>query len=243
VTATPEGRRAALEAQLDEAARAWLADAVRAVRADAAAVRRFFPAAGRKLGRGPFDPAADPADPHAWTVDDAGRVELLLAAGGAHLERLYVHGDAAERRGVLRALDVLPATAEGRAVLLDALRTNDVRLVAAAAGGTYAAAELTDAELAQALLKCLFVGVPLRGVPALARVPADAARMAADLVRERVAAGRDVPADAWLLLDPYPGVLERAGLPAELDSPDPYRRAAARRFLGARSVLPSPREG
>ncbi len=127
-----------------------------------------------------------------------------------------------------------------RAILLDALRTNDVRLVAAAAGGRYAAAELTDAELAQALLKCLFVGVPLAGVPALARLPRDAARMAADLARERVAAGRDVPPDAWLLLDPYPGVLDDAGLPAELDSPDPHRRAAARRFLASR---PSRMEG
>lgn len=231
--------------RLDAAARDWLDGALTAVRADPGTVRRFFPAVGRKLGRGPLDPAADPADVHAWTVDDAGRVELLRAAGGAHLQRLYAHGDAAERRGVLRALDVLPPTPEGRAVLLDALRTNDVRLVAAAAGGRYAAAGLTDSELAQALLKCLFVGVPLAGIPALARVPADAARMAADLVRERVAAGRDVPADAWLLLDPHPGVLERAGLPAELDSEDPHRRAAARRFLGSRvtPVLPTPREG
>jgi len=235
---------AALDARLEPAARDWLATALEAVRRDPGTVRGYFPAVGRRLGRDPLDPAADPADVHAWTVDDAGRVELLRAAGGADLERLYMHGDAAERRGVLRALDVLPPTAEGRAVLLDALRTNDVRLVAAAAGGRCAAAELTDAELAQALLKCLFVGVPLTGIPALARVPADAARMAADLVRERVAAGRDVPADAWLLLDPYPGVLERAGLAAELDSADPHRRAAASRFLGARaaSAVPTPRE-
>ena len=184
---------------------------------------------------------------HARTVDDAGRAELLAAVDPADLapllDTLYAHGDAAERRGVLRALDVLPDPGDtGRALLRDALRTNDVRLVAAAAGGRYAAATLSDAELSQALLKCLFVGVPLAGIPALDRVPANAARMAADLVREQVAAGRDVPADAWLLLDPHPGVLERAGLPAELDSPDPHRRAAARRFLGSRPV-PTPMEG
>lgn len=238
---------AALDARLTPDGRAWLAGVL--ATADARSVRRAFPAVGRRLGRGPLDPAADPADVHAWSVDDAGRAELLRAVPDDDLEplldHLYTHGDAAERRGVLRALDVLPPGSTGdtgRAVLRDALRTNDVRLVAAAAGGRYAAAGLTDPELAQALLKCLFVGVPLAGVPALARLPRDAARMAADLVRERVAAGRDVPADARLLLDPYPGVLEAAGLPAELDSPDPHRRAAARRFLGSRPVSTA-REG
>lgn len=230
------GPAAALDARLTPDGRAWLADVL--ATADARTVRRAFPAVGRRLGRGPLDPAADAGDVHAWTVDDAARAELLRAVPDGLeplLDHLYAHGDAAERRGVLRALDVLPDTGDtGRALVRDALRTNDVRLVAAAAGGRYAAAQLTDAELAQALLKCLFVGVPLAGVPALARLPRDAARMAADLVRERVAAGRDVPADAWLLLDPYPGVLDAAGLPAELDSPDPHRRAAARRFLASR---------
>jgi hypothetical protein len=142
---------------------------------------------------------------------------------------------------------VLPEAAvgaAGRALLHDALRTNDVRLVAAAAGGGSALAALTDAELAQALLKCLFVGVPLGPVAAVPdRVPPDAARMAADLVRERVAAGRDVPVDAWRLLDAHPGALDAAGLPAELDAADPARRAAARRFLGSRPVPPEEREG
>jgi hypothetical protein len=144
---------------------------------------------------------------------------------------------------------VLPEAAvgpAGPALLRDALRTNDVRLVAAAAGGSRAVTALTDAELAQALLKCLFVGVALGPVAAVPdRVPPDAARMAADLVRERVAAGRDVPVDAWLLLDAHPGALDAAGLPAELDASDPARRAAARRFLGSRPVpnAPAPREG
>jgi hypothetical protein len=224
--------RADLAARLTPEGRDWLAGVLAA--ADARAVTRAFPAVGRRLGRGPLDPTADPADVRVWTVDDAARAELLRSVPTGRpelLDALYAHGDAAEKRGVLRALDVLDAGPAGRPLVLDALRTNDVRLVAAAAGGRYAADHLTADELAQALLKCLFVGVPLAGAPALARLPRQAARMAADLARERVAAGRDVPADAWLLLDPYPGVLEAAGLPAELDSPDAHRRAAARRFL------------
>ncbi|HYT09169.1 MAG TPA: EboA domain-containing protein, partial [Mycobacteriales bacterium] len=122
----------------------------------------------------------------------------------------------------------------------------DVRLVAAAAGGRYAADRLTDAELAQALLKCLFVGVPLGPVSAVPdRVSADAARMAADFVRERIAAGRDAPADAWLILDRHQDALAAAGVLAELDSPAPARRAAVRRFLNSRPAVdvPTPREG
>ena len=245
---------AGLRARLDPAAASWLDSATTAAAADPQQVRRAFPAVGRRLGRGPLDPDADPADLHAWTVDDAGRAALLRAAAGDPprpiadlLSSLYAHGDGAERRGVLRALDVLPSAAVGAAgpaLLRDALRTNDVRLVAAAAGGSSALAALTDAELAQALLKCLFVGVPLGSVAAVPdRVPPDAARMAADLVRERVAAGRDVPADAWLLLDAHPGALDAAGLPAELAAADPARRAAARRFLDSRPMPHHPREG
>ncbi len=232
-----------LHQRLDPAAGAWFAEALAAA-GDPTRLRRSFAAAGRRLGRGPLDPAADPADPHAWTVDDAARAALLRAAAGdpPHpldelLQALYDRGDGAERRGVLRALDVLPAAAvggTGPALLRDAVRTNDVRLIAAAAGGRAAVTALTDAELAQALLKCLFVGVPLGPVAAVPeRIPAEAARMAADLARERVAAGRDVPADAWLLLDAVPGALDLTDL---AESPEPARRAAAARFLATRTT-------
>jgi hypothetical protein len=204
---------------------------------------RAFPAVGRHLGRGPLRPGADPADVHAWTVDDAGRVRLLRAAAGAGappagpLDRLYAHGDAAERRAVLRALDVLPVGEAGLPLLRDALRTNDTRLVAAAAAGTYAAGVLPAADLEQAVLKCLFVGVPLAGLAALpARLTPALATMVAGFARERVAAGRSVPVDAWLVLDRYPEALPAAGLPAELHSPRPDRRAAAERFLGTRAA-------
>lgn len=239
-----------LESRLDARARTWWADTLAAARTgDLAAVRRAFPAIGRRLGRGPLDPAADPADVHAWTVDDAARAELLRVTAAEDrdltglLRDLYTHGDAAERRGVLRALDLLPASETAGELLRDALRTNDVRLVAAAAGGA-AAGLLTDEELAQAYLKCLFVGVPLGPVATIpGRVTEHAARMVADFARERIAAGRDVPADARLVLDRFPSAVERAGIPAELDAAAPDRRAAARRFLGPRGGPPRPREG
>jgi hypothetical protein len=201
-------------------------------------------------GAGAVSPA--PVDVHRWTVDDAGRVRLLLAAAAALdptelaglLDRLYVHGDAAERRGVLRALDLLPLADEGAVLVRDALRTNDLRLVAAALAGGYAARVLSAAEFDQAVLKCLFVGVPLAGVTALpARVSPRLARMVADFARERVAAGRDVPADVWLVLDRQPDAIGAAGLLDELESAVPARRAAAVRFLAGRTRAGRPLGG
>jgi hypothetical protein len=52
------------------------------------------------------------------------------------------------------------------------------------------------------VLKCLFVGVPLRGVADLAeRADAELGAMVRRYVDEREAAGRAVPADAVLVLD------------------------------------------
>ena len=227
---------------------AWLARCC-AEAASTAAILRAFPATGRRLGRGPL-PGCDPSGGYGWTVDDAGRTRLLLAASANRdgdalailLEQLYRHGDAAERRGVLRALDALPVAERGLPLLRDALRTNDARLVAAAAGGQYAAGLLPDAELAQAVLKCLFTGVPLAAVAAVpGRVTPELARMTADFAHERVAAGRDVPEDAWLVLRREPEAVAAAGLPAELKSPVAERRAAARRFFAARLAV-SPEE-
>ena len=227
---------AALEAVLDAEAARWLAARCAAGTHDT--VLRAFPAVGRRLGRGPLRPGG--TDVHAWTVDDAGRVRLLLSVAGEPgladlLRRLYEHGEATERRAVLRALDALPVGEAGLPLLLDALRTNDIRLVAAAAGGRYAARVLPDADLEQAVLKCLFVGVPLAGVAAVPeRATPAMARMVAEFARERVAAGRTVPADAWLVLDRHPDAVPAAGLPEELHSPQPHRRAAAQRFFATR---------
>ena len=80
---------------------------------------------------------ADPADVHAWTIDDAARTLLLVAAGEraeAELAELYRYGDAAERRGMLRALPYLDLGDRGLDLVDDAIRTNDTRLIAAALG-------------------------------------------------------------------------------------------------------------
>ncbi|WP_167736804.1 EboA domain-containing protein [Nocardioides sp. 1609] len=197
---------------LDEQTEQRLVAAETAVRSDPTRVRSLFPAAGRDIGRTRTAPGAAPGEVR---LEDVVRVRLLATLGEALAEDpdtlarevadLYRFGDAAERRAVLLGLATLVDAGRGeRAALLvhDALRTNDVRLVAAALGP--AGAALLDADaFRQAVLKCLFVGVPLDLVAGLdQRADAPLRTMVASYADERRAAGRAVPDDALTLLDP-----------------------------------------
>lgn len=189
--------RKELDAQLPDAARAWL---------DAALAE-----AAHATGDAP--PAApSPYAPPAWELrfaaagrhcgrDHADAVRTLLLAearaDSATLIRLYHQGTAAERRAVLLALHPLVESPEALPLVEDALRTNDTRLVAAAVG-PYAAAHLDPHSWRHAVLKCLFTGVPVDAVAGLrSRAAGDSelARMLADYAAERTAAGRDAPPD------------------------------------------------
>ena len=182
---------------------AWLEDAVDQVARDPDAIAGLFPAAGRRCGRGPLrDLDLELA---GWTVDDAARV-LLLTAMPLHgptlaeqVGTLYWHGDAAEKRAVLRALPSLDIGDRAVELLHDAIRTNDPRLVAAAVGPY--ARHLDDEMWRQAVLKCVFMDIPLTAVAGLGRrADGELGRMLADLDDERRAAGRAIPADARALL-------------------------------------------
>ncbi len=175
----------------------WLDTALETVARQPSAIGRLFPAAGRRCGRWAL------AGLPGWTVDDAARVLLLTrmpaSALQTELEPLYRYGDGAEKRAVLRALPLLPAQDAFVPILLDALRTNDTRLVAAALGP--AASCLPAAAWRQGVLKAVFMGLPLADVADLdARADAELATMLAGLVEERHAAGRAVAEDATALL-------------------------------------------
>jgi L-ribulose-5-phosphate 3-epimerase len=196
---------------------AWLAEAERLIRTEPAAIHRMFPAVGRNVGRSPLRPATDPQGTAHGTVDDLARARLLVALAealpparlAAEITDLYRHGDEAERRGVLRGLSALPSTvpdtvrAAGVEIVQDALRTNDLRLVAAAMG-PFGARCLDQGAWRHGVLKCLFTGVPLAAVTDLdRRTDAELVRMAADYAAELRAAGRPPPAD----LDRFSGDL------------------------------------
>jgi len=176
----------------------WLADAREGIAAEPGSVTRHFAAAGRRAGRAPLP------DAPGWTADEAARAVLLAALPPqevtGQVADLYRYGDADEKRAVLKALPMLPVGAEAVPLLLDAIRTNDTRLVAAALGPY--ARHLDQTMWRQAVLKCVFMGVPLAAVDRLEeRADAELAGMLAAFAEERTIAGRDVPEDATALLD------------------------------------------
>jgi hypothetical protein len=182
----------------------WLSDALSRVAASPDAISGLFPAVSRRCGRAALP---DPGQEFAgWTIDDAARVLLLTSvklpgeALASEIAALYRYGDAAEKRAVLRALPRLDIGEAGVALLHDAIRTNDPRLVAAALGAY--ASHLDDAMWRQAVLKCVFMEIPLSVVSGLTeRADGELARMLASLADERYAAGRTIPGDATALLE------------------------------------------
>ncbi|MEU8264235.1 EboA domain-containing protein [Micromonospora sp. NPDC048999] len=194
----PDDLRAALADAPGVPDPGWLDEALARVAAEPDAVGRLFPAAGRHCGRGPL-----PAAP-GWHADEAARALLLCALpadrAATEAEAGYRYGDADEKRAVLKALPLLPIGAQAVPLLHDAIRTNDTRLVAAALGPY--ARHLDQPTWRQAVLKCVFMGVPLSVVDGLdERADAEVATMLGGLTEERRAAGRDTAADALALLD------------------------------------------
>ncbi|MFE7194361.1 EboA domain-containing protein [Kitasatospora sp. NPDC057541] len=198
-----------MSARLPAVAARWLREALTAVEADPSRIDTLLTSAGRHCGRQPLP--GDPPPPVGRTVDDAVRALLLArvpwrgATLADALSRLYWQGDAAERRGVLRSLSCFGSRNTLGALALplvhDALRTNDPRLIAAALGD-YAARHLDAAAFRQAVLKCLFSGIPLVAVTGLdERADPELTRMLTDYAEERRAAGRAVPSD----IEPFIG--------------------------------------
>ncbi|MFC9753118.1 EboA domain-containing protein [Streptomyces sp. NPDC056921] len=193
-----------LDAQLGGAARAWLDEALAEAEHTAShqdteqpgspyaapSWELRYAAAGRQCGL-----------EHA----DSVRALLLIEARATlpALTRLYEQGTAAERRAVLLTLHRLDLGPTALPLVEDALRTNDTRLIAAAVG-PYAATHLDAHNWRHAVLKCLFTGVDVEAVGALARRArgdAELARMLGDFAAERIAAGRSVPAGLTRVLE------------------------------------------
>ncbi|MGI5187761.1 EboA domain-containing protein [Promicromonospora sp. CA-289599] len=201
---------------VDRAGSDWLTSALAEVARDPDSITRAFAFAARRVGRAPRRPDADPSGVVHGTLDDAARAALVVALADAvgtgpdcadRLASLYRQGDAAERRGVLRGLDVLAerdslggddATAlvsAGLDLAADALRANDPSLVAAAVG-PFGARYLDQHTWRHAVLKLVFQGVSLEAASGLAaRADDELDRMARDFAAERRAAGREVPTD------------------------------------------------
>lgn len=228
--------RAALDRQLPPDAQLWLREARAAVRHDRSQIRVRFPAVGRRLGRQPllFDQSPSSGERSPWTTGQAGRALLLAELGEAvveELDELYRYGDADEQRAILSALHLLPVEGRGLPLVEAALRSNDSTLLVAAMGG-YGSARLSDHLFRQAVLKCVFVGVPLRLVEGLERrADPELGRMLGGYAQERVAAGRDVPDDVWEVVHRFEPGEELRAIEAETTAPEETRRVAANKAL------------
>ncbi len=217
---------ATLAERLDEAGLTWLEESRERVRLDPGAIDILFPAAARRCGRGPLGDDQEPF--RDWTVDEAVRALLVTAlplSGDelvAAVSELYGHGDSAERCAILCALSLLEGIGDAALPLVrDALRTNDTRLIRRALGA-YGGRRLDDDAYRQAVLKWVFCEIPLRDAACLAeRADARLADMLADYVRERTAAGRDVPPDVRPLIERH-GSPTTGGTDAHLRSARPH---------------------
>ncbi|MCQ2001120.1 EboA domain-containing protein [Arthrobacter zhaoxinii] len=206
------------DVQASQAAEQWLQESTGRIAADPGALPGIFVAAGRRVGRSPVHPDTDPTGVLHGSSSDYARGELIRRLkqflppedlAGTVLS-LYDRGDSSERRGVLRGLGSLaaedpdlpaPVLAAGLRLTVEALRTNETGLVAAAVG-PFAAAYLDQHNWRHAVLKLVFMGVSLAAVTDLDdRADDELARMAADFAAERQAAGRPVPDDVVLLLN------------------------------------------
>jgi len=150
-------------------------------------------------------------DPRLWTVDQVGRMMLLLslpsdepqALSGA-IDRLCQDADLGELAAVYRTLPLLPHQQAHRARAAEGVRSNMTGVLAAIAlRNPYPAEQLDEGAFNQVVLKSLFVGLPLRHIVGLdGRVNTALAQALCNSASERWAAGREVDPMMWRCVGP-----------------------------------------
>ncbi|GAB6900587.1 EboA domain-containing protein [Kineosporia succinea] len=197
----------------------WVRESLVRIEADPASIRRLFPMVTRKVGAG----------------HEQVRARLLRALPDrSELPGLYRYGDVHERRAVIASAAVLGVDDTLLELARDAFRSNDPRLVTASAAAAVVE-RLSDDEVDQVLMKCVFMGIDLSEVPALtARATARTSKMVAGFALERIVAGRDVAPQLWGVIDRYPPDVEIAQIERQLTADDPERRRAAAQALAGR---------
>ena len=243
-----------LDARLDAPAAQWLQGAVASL-AQATTDRELFRSislVSRKLGKAPL--ALDAAalacaeqarpgwNPSSWTLDQAGRVRLLLATAGdsdsfvRRLDQLCATADVDELVAFYRGLPLYRDAPRHRLRAAEGLRSNmKVVFEAVAHGNPYPAEQLAQDAWNQMVLKAIFVGSALAPIVGLdQRANATLARMLGDYAHERWAASRPVSPELWRCVGPFAGGPLLADLGRVLESGTPPERAAA--MLALRSA-------
>ena len=245
---TPEGAlQHWLDQRLDAPGAQWLNASVASL-AGGGTDRDLFRCVSlvsRKLGKAPL--ALDAAalavavqarpgwNPAAWTVDQAARIRLLLAAATdsdtfvRRLDQLCATADVDELVAFYRGLPLYPDPPRHRLRAAEGVRTN-MRVVfeAVAHCNPYPAEQLPEEAWNQMVLKALFVGSTLDPIVGLdARANATLARMLVDYAHERWSAARPVSPELWRCVGPFASGPLLTALARMLETGTPPERAAA----------------
>jgi hypothetical protein len=153
--------------------------------------------------------AADAARPRwrpaGWSLDQAARVFLLLAAGGSparfaeRLEQLFATADISELIAFYRGLPLYPDQARYVERAAEGVRTNMKAVFESVAHNSpYLAEQFSEGRWNQMVVKALFIGSTLYLIEGLERRwNPDLTRMLCDYAHERWAAGRPVSYELW----------------------------------------------
>lgn len=195
-------------------------------------VPRRLSKADLALGEGDLEAAhrARPGwTPRGWSVDQAGRVLILLSAAGAgagfaqRFAGLCRTADVTELLAFYRGLPLYPRAPELEAEAARGARSS-MRAVfeAVAHHSPYPKEQFGEERWNQLVLKALFIGSPLEPIQGLdQRANLRLARMLVDYASERRAAGRAVPDELWRCVRPFARAPElAAALPASDVSAD-----------------------
>ena len=178
-------------------------------------------------------PGWDPVD---WSLDQAARIYLLLAAGrdgeilARRLDQLCATADVGELVAFYRGLPFYPDPPRHVLRAAEGVRSNMKAVFEAVAHrNPFPAEQLPEGAWNQMVLKALFVGSQLQPIVGLdRRANAPLARMLCDYAHERWAAGRPVSPELWRCVGPYAmgGMVGDLGRVLEKGT-DPERAAAA----------------
>ncbi|MCK9607068.1 MAG: EboA domain-containing protein [Methylomonas sp.] len=147
-----------------------------------------------------------------WSIADAGRALLILQAVMSAPEQhalivrsYFEQGDESEVAIMVRIVNLFYDAESYKFQVREVGRTNSKPLYAALAQyNPYPARFYDDHEFNQLVLKALFIGVGIASIIGLSeRANFELSKMCEDYIDERVAAGRSIPPDIWLALEPF----------------------------------------
>ena len=150
-------------------------------------------------------------DPSGWSVDQAGRVLLLLAGGSEgsafalRLDQLCATADIAELVAFYRGLPLYPDPSRHVLRAAEGVRTSMKPVFEAVAHrNPYPSEQFSEAAWNQMALKAVFIGSTLDPIIGLdARANPSLARMLCDYAHERWSAGRPVSPELWRCVGPF----------------------------------------